>query len=166
MPVASEPIVVNTSPLLALRMCGQIELLRTLHSRVVVPQAVITELERGQAGVDALALDAERPSWLEVVALPSPLSPLLRAYLDEGEASVIALALELGITRVVIDEQRGRAVARTMGLEVTGSVGVLLRAKREGLLAAVKPSLDEMHAHGIWLSERLQTFALREAGEA
>ncbi len=166
MPVASEPIVVNTSPLLALSACGQIELLRALHSRVVVPEAVIAELERGQAGVDPLALDMERPAWLEVVALRQSPSPLLEAYLDEGEASVITLALELGITRVVIDERRGRAVARTMGLEATGSVGVLLRAKREGLLAAVKPSLEAMQAQGIWLSARLRTFALQEAGEA
>lgn len=164
--MASEPIVINTSPLLALQVCGQIELLRALHSRVVVPQAVIAELERGQAGVGALALDAERPVWFEVVALPSPPSPLLQAYLDEGEAAVIALALELNITRVVIDERRGRAVARTMGLEVTGSIGVLLRAKQEGLLATVKPSLEAMQGHGIWLSERLRRFALREAGEA
>ncbi len=166
MPATSEPIVVNTSPLLALSACRQIELLRALHSRVVVPQAVITELERGQAGVDPLAMNIERPTWLEVVALRHPPSPLLKAYLDEGEAAVIALALEIGITRVVIDERRGRAVARTMGLAVVGSVGVLLRAKREGLVTVVKPSLDEMHAQGIWLSERLRRFALHEAGEA
>lgn len=165
MSAASEPIVINTSPLLALAACGQLELLRMLHSRVIVPQAIMTELERGQAGTDALALEAERPAWLEVVTPQHPPSPLLEAYLNAGEAAVITLALELGVTRVIIDEQRGRKVARTMGLAVTGSIGVLLRAKREGLLATVKPSLEAMHAHGIWLSERLRAFALREAGE-
>lgn len=172
MSAAREPIVINTSPLLALAACGQMELLRRLHPRVVVPPAVITELERGQAGTDSsagtdsLALEAERPAWLEIVALSSPPSPLLEAYLDRGEAAVIALAVEQGIQRVVIDERRGRAVARTMGLEVVGSIGVLLRAKREGFIAEVKPSIDAMQAQGIWLSERLLEFALREAGEA
>ena len=165
MPAANEPVVSNTSPLLALAACRQLELLRALHSRVIAPEAVITELERGQAGTDRLALEAERPAWLEVVKLASPPSPLLEAYLDAGEAAVIALALEQGIRRVVIDEQRARAVAKTMGLAVVGSIGVLLRPKREGFIAEVKPSIEAMQAAGIRLSERLLEFALREAGE-
>lgn len=151
MSVANEPIVINTSPLLALAACAQLELLRRLHRRVVVPQAVITELERGQAAAKPLALEAERPAWLEVAALASAPSPLLTAYLDAGEAAVIALALEQGIRRVVIDERRARMVARTMGLEVAGSVGVLLRAKRLGFITEIKPSLAAMQAQGIRL---------------
>lgn len=120
MPAANEPVVINTSPLLALAACRQLELLRALHSRVIAPEAVITELERGQSGMDRLALEAERPAWLEMVKLASPPSPLLEAYLDAGEAAVIALALEQGIRRVVIDERRTRAVAKTMGLAVVG----------------------------------------------
>jgi len=164
MSVANEPIVINTSPLLALAACDQLELLRRLHRRVVVPHAVITELERGQA--KPLALEVERPAWLEVAALASAPSPLLAAYLDAGEAAVIALAVEQGIRRVVIDERRARMVAKTMGLEVTGSIGVLLRAKSGGLLAEIKPSIEAMQARGIRLSERLLEFALRAAGEA
>lgn len=165
MPAASEPVVVNTGPLLALGACGQLGLLRMLHARVVAPQAVITELERGQEASLPLALEAERPGWLEVAALVSPPSPLLTAYLDAGEAAVIALASEQGIRRVVIDERRARMVARTMGLEVAGSIGILLRAKREGLIAEIKPSIEVMRTQGIWLSERLLKFALSEAGE-
>ena len=166
MSMVSEPIVVNTSPLLALTACDQLELLHRLHRRVVVPHIVITELERGQAAAKPLALEAKRPDWLEVAALISPPSPLLTAYLDAGEATVIALALEQGVRRVVIDERRARRVARTMGLEVVGSVGVMLRAKRLGLIAEIKPSLEAMQAHGIRFSERLLEFALQEAGEA
>ena len=164
--MANESIVINTSPLLALAACGQRELLRMLHARVVVPQAVNTELERGPAPAKPLALEAERPDWLEIAVLASAPSPLLTAYLDAGEAAVIALAVEQGIRRVVIDERRARMVARTMGLEVVGSIGVLLRAKREGFLAEIKPSLEAMQAQGIRLSERLLEFALQEAGEA
>ncbi len=164
--MVDEPIVINTSPLLALAACNQLELLRGLHRRVVVPEAVITELERGQAEAKPLGLEAERPDWLEVVELASPPSPLLTAYLDAGEAAVIALAIEQGIRRVVIDERRARTVARTMKLEVTGSIGILLRAKREGLITEIKPSVEAMQAQGIRLSERLLEFALQEAGEA
>ena len=85
--------------------------------------------------------------------------------MDDGEASVIALAIELGCRLVVIDERRGRQVARLMGLEVTGTVGVLLRAKRQGMLPAVKPCLEAMRSRGVWLSDRLIAFALAESGE-
>lgn len=166
MPAANEPVVINTSPLLALAACAQLELLRRLHRRVVVPQAVITELERGHAQAKPLALEAGRPSWLEVAALASAPSPSLTAYLDAGEAAVIALAVEQGIRRVVIDDRRARMVAKATGLEVAGSVGVLLRAKREGFIPEIKPSIEAMQARGIRLSKRLLEFALREAGEA
>lgn len=109
----NEPIVINTSPLLALAACDQLELLSRLHRRVVVPHAIITELERGHT--KPLAMEAERPAWLEVVSLASPPSPLLTAYLDAGEAAVIALAIEQGIRRVVIDERCTRVVARRWG---------------------------------------------------
>lgn len=165
MPEASEPIVVNTGPMIALGACGQIGLLQLLHPRVVVPATVVVELEREYVDEASMSVGVLRPEWIEIQTAANPPSPLLLAYLDEGEAAVISLALELGFPRVLIDERRGRLVARTMGLRVSGSVGVLLRAKKEGMLSAVRPCLESMHSRGIWLSERLIAFALREAGE-
>jgi predicted nucleic acid-binding protein len=151
-------IVVNTGPLIALTACNQLDLLNLLHSRVLVPQPVVAEIDRGQQAPNAL--DVPLPEWMEAVTLRAPLSPLLRAVLDEGEA-----AAEVGCDLVAIDERRGRAVARLEGLRVTGSVGILLRAKRQGILLEVKPCLNSMREHGVWLSERLLAFALTEAGE-
>jgi len=71
----------------------------------------------------------------------------------------------MGLPLVIVDERRGRTAARTMGLRVTGSVGILLRAKRLGVLSEVGPCLRAMRAGGVWLSDRLVEFALREAGE-
>lgn len=93
------------------------------------------------------------------------MTPLLLAELDAGEAAVITLALDRGIRRVAIDERRGRAIASVCGLSVVGTVGLLLRAKREGHLLALKPSVQTMRAAGVWLSDRLVAFALREARE-
>lgn len=163
MPVESSVVVVNTSPLLALGACGQVELLHRLHGRVLVPDAVAREIARGvgaaPGGVGGL------PAWVEVACLGSPVAPVLAAYLDDGEAAVIALALERRVPLVVVDERRGRRVARTQGLQVTGSLGVLLRGKRLGLVPAIKPSLDLMRSRGIWLGESLLAAVLREAGE-
>lgn len=158
----SEPAVINTGPLIALNACQQVDLLPFLHKPVIVPQEVIDELERGR---DIDHIEVVIPQWLDIRSLSHPLSPLLLAHLDEGEAAVIALALESGIRRIIMDERRGRMVGRTMGLEVTGSVGILLRAKRAGHLSALRPCLEAMVDKGVWLSERLMEFALREGGE-
>jgi len=165
MPEASEPIVVNTGPLIALGACGQIDLLRALHSRIVVPQAVLTEFEFGRLDPESSPTTTHLPEWIEILPLHSPISKLLLAYLDEGEAAVIALALELQFARIVMDERRGRMVAQTMGLAVTGNIGILLRAKRLGMLPAVNPCVAAMRDYGIWLSDRLIASALREAQE-
>lgn len=165
MPAADEPIVVNTGPVIALEACGQLSLIGALHSRVVMPADVAAELARGAGGSPSGARWASAPEWIEVLPTTGLPPPLLAAHLDPGEAAVVALALDQGISLVLIDERRGRMVARTLGLRVTGSVGVLLRAKKEGRLPSVRRCIDEMRAKGVWLSERLRGSVLREAGE-
>lgn len=164
MPAADEPIVVNTGPVIALEACGLLSLLAALHSRVVMPADVAFELTRGTSQGSS---GPPSSSWEWIEALPTTVRPLppLAAYLDPGDAAVIALALEQGISLVLIDERRGRMVARTLGLRVTGSVGVLLRAKKEGRLPSVRECIDQMRAKGVWLSEQLRAAALQEAGE-
>jgi predicted nucleic acid-binding protein len=165
MPAADEPIVVNTGPVIALEACGQLSLLRAFHSRVIMPADVAVELTRGATR------GAGGPRWpsstegIEVLATAVPPPPLLAAQLDPGEAAVIALALEHGISLVLIDERRGRMVARILGLRVTGSVGILLRGKKEGRVPSLRQCIDQMRARGVWLSEHLCDAALREAGE-
>jgi len=163
MPVASEPAAVNTGPLIALSACGCLDLLHRLHPRVVAAEAVVAEFLRGQPTKPGDLF--VQPPWLDVCALRTPPSPVLARRLDAGEAATIALAIEQKIPLVIIDERRGRASARLSGLRVAGSIGILLRAKRESLIAAIKPCLDSMQRAGMWQSQRLRSQALREAGE-
>lgn len=144
---------------------GHLELLRSLYAKVYVPEAVVREVMRGGAsgaGGGAFA----QAAWIVRRVAGSAPHPLLVATLDQGEAEVVTLAVELSIRHVLIDETAGRRVARLLGLEVSGTVGALLRGKREGHIAAVRPLLDELRGHGIWLGQRVYEFALREAGEA
>lgn len=120
MPEEAEPIVVNTGPLIALGSCGHIELLRCFHSRVIVPEAVVAELWRGERAGGHITRSLLCPGWMEIAGPRQPTPPLLRAYLDDGEAAVITLALESGVQHVLIDERRGRLAARIMGLTVSG----------------------------------------------
>jgi uncharacterized protein len=128
-----------------------------------VPEVVLEEFLRGSQTRPG---DARlRPDWLQVLALSTVPSTTLVKQLDRGETAVMTLAFEQLISLIVIDERRGRILARALGLQVTGSIGILLRAKREGLLSAIRPCIDTMHENGIWLSQRLRAAALHEAGE-
>jgi predicted nucleic acid-binding protein len=167
MPEVSEPIAINTGPLIALSACDNLDLLPRLHGPVVVAESVMAEFLRGgKLRVWGRAGAIPRPEWLDVRSLRAPPSSLMVEHLDAGEAATIALAVEQAIRLVAIDERRGRMVARAFGLRVTGSVGLLLRARREGLIPALRPCIEEMPGSGIWLGDPLVANALREAGEA
>ena len=161
-----EPLVINTGPLLALiAALDSLEVLADLYREVIVPLEVCEEIEAGGAanfGVDVF----RRASSLAKRSTPAQITPLLSQVLDRGEAAVIQLALNERIRRVAIDEPAGRRMARLHGLDLTGSVGVLLRAKREGRIASVRTAVERMKNQGIWLSDRVVAFALHHSGEA
>jgi|ERR1044072_3744265 predicted nucleic acid-binding protein len=158
-------VVVNTTPFLALGACNQIDLLRSLYDRVVVPEEVLRELSLGGVTSLSTGLTAAHLKWVEVLPLSNPPSATLLGKLDPGEAHVIALALELGFEWVVMDERKGRKLAANHGLEVIGSLGILLKAKGAGLLPAVKPCIDAMISQGIWIDAALAALVLRTVGE-
>lgn len=165
MPPPSSAVVADTSPLISLDACNQLDLLRKLYSRVVVPQAVELELSVGGATGLPSGLTRAHRRWIKVRVLSTPPSPALVAALDAGEAEVIDLALEIGSHLVLLDETAARAVAKSRGLQVTGALGVLLRAKKKGLLPAVKPPIDLMLSRGILLGSGVIESVLRVAGE-
>lgn len=126
-------IVMNTGPIIALvAALGDLSLLQSLYSRVLVPYEVCRELSAGGASGFAVE-EFERADWLRRWPEQLFLSPYLRNSLDVGEASVIQLALNEGIKTVCIDEAVGRRVARLNDLSLTGSLGILMRAKKEGI---------------------------------
>ena len=91
---------------------------------------------------------------------------MLLPKLDRGEAEVIALALERQAQLVLIDELTARKVAVSLNLNLSGSVGILIRAKQVGEIVAVKPLLDAMTQQGIYFSQRFIDAVLRQVGEA
>jgi uncharacterized protein len=90
---------------------------------------------------------------------------LLLPTLDRGEAEVITLALERQARLVLMDELAGRKVAESLNLHVSGSVGILIRARQMGAITAVKPFLEEMKRQGIYFSQRFIDAVLRQIGE-
>lgn len=160
MPDSEETVVTNTTPLIALTAAtGSLDALRFLYTRVVVPFEVAQEIQAG--GLDAFGVDVFKSAcWLEIGAAPVVLAPYLQNALDLGEASVIQTALDLGVKRVCIDETIGRRLARLSNLSVTGSIGVLIKAKSQGYEVSIPDALERMRRRGIWLSQEVIRFAL------
>jgi predicted nucleic acid-binding protein len=164
MPAIRSDLVVNTSPLLALAAAGHLDVLRERFARVIVPYEVAQEIEAG--GRTQFAREEFRAaSWLDKRSASIPVSPLLQSTLDPGEAAVVALATTEQIPMVAIDETVGRRIARLHGLTVTGSLGILIRAKQEGAQIELRTAIGRMRQQGIWLSEALERECLRIAGE-
>jgi len=159
-------VVSNTSPITNLAAIGRLQVFEALYSEVHVPQAVWQELV-GQGiswpGQDAVAAS----QWIKRhVVENEPLVKTLRRDLDAGEAEAIALAVELQANLLLLDEKQGRLSAQRLELPITGVVGVLLEAKRAGLLDRIEPCLRELReTAGFYLSQSVYEAALREAGE-
>ena len=158
-------VVSNTSPLLYLHQIGQLDLLRQLYGRVVVPEAVASELARGaQLGIEVP--DIEHHPWLPVEAPPERRQ--LRAVVDlgPGEAEVIAFGLANADSLLLLDDRLARRMAALLELSFTGTIGLLVKAKQAGALGSVQPSLAALRKTTIRVSDELIRWALREAGES
>lgn len=157
-------VIANTSPLLYLHQVGHLDLLRVLYRSIVVPPAVLGELEAG-GRVGIAVPDLAGLSWVEVRAVQSRI--LIPAIVDlgPGEAEAIALGLEHPGSLLILDDQLARRVAALNRLTFTGILGVLLKAKQSGCLEAVGPVLERLRASGLWLSDQVVASALRRAGE-
>jgi predicted nucleic acid-binding protein len=159
------PIVCNAGPLIALSIVGHLGLLEKLYRRVLVPHAVIQEVVGAGAGRIG-AVELEAASWIERVVTGALPEPLLAMELGPGEAAVISTAHRLSARLVLLDERRARRVAeQAYGLRVKGSAGILISAKRAGLISKVRPLLETMSREGYFLSARLIDRATREAEE-
>ena len=153
-------IVINTGPLIAIVVAlGDYSILSKLYDDILVPYEVAEEIIPG--GKKALAYcEFEIAKELRKIKTPVKIAPILLNSLDLGEAAVIQLALDKKIQTVCIDEAVGRRVARLNGLSITGTIGILLRAKREGHEIFLNGAIEKMQKNGIWISERLKESAI------
>ena len=148
----AEPVIVDTSCLIGLERIGQLHLLPALFHPVFAPPAVVAEF--GAA-----------PDWL-VGKMPTHtlLWAQLQESIDPGEAEAIALAREEQCI-IILDDLEAREVAQGLQLRVIGLVGVLVKAKQNGLLPALKPLLDQLTARQFRISQAVISKALRLADE-
>jgi predicted nucleic acid-binding protein len=126
-------VVADTSPINYLAIIGEADLLKRLYGHVLIPPAVMRELQHPAAPAAVQTWLAESPDWLEVRDLGSPPDPLLEK-LDDGEREAIALAMQTHADRLIADENPARAEARKRNIPVIGTLGVLREAALAGFL--------------------------------
>jgi predicted nucleic acid-binding protein len=158
-------VVSDTSPVRALAHLEQLDLLRRLFQQVLVPPAVADELEHPKSKLLPIPLDAY--DFL-VVRAPADQKAIVRLgrELHRGEAEAIALALEVHADWLLVDESDGRAVAHREGIASMGAIGVLLRAKQDGMIPSLRPLLQRLEDElNFFVGKALREQALRTAGE-
>ena len=160
--------VSNTSPISNLAAIGRLGLLKSQFSELWIPDAVAEELAAHPDPIAQTTIQAAiRDQWIRIgTPRDSGLLRLLLLQLHRGEAEAIVLATDLSADFVLIDEQEGRQLASKTGLGVTGVLGVLLRAKRAGEIAAIKPEMALLrHKAHFFVSPALEKKILSAAGE-
>jgi predicted nucleic acid-binding protein len=147
-------IISDTSCLIILAKIGELGLLRLLYKTVTITQDI--SLEYGE----------HLPDWIEVQQVKDHYrQQLLEMQIDKGESSAIALALEIEDNIVILDDWKARKLAERLGLSVTGTLGVIIIAKKTGLIPSIKPYLNKIRETNFRISEELEQIALKEANE-
>lgn len=157
-------VICDTSPLQYLYQLDLLHILPALAGQVIVPPAVVGELAAGRA----LGMSLPDVTLLDWVSVRHPVSePALPLVVDlgPGETQVLMLALESHDAIVVLDDALARQTAEALDIRLTGTLGLLLDAKRAGLVAVVAPLLDKLQALRFRLAPHTRAAVLRMAGE-
>lgn len=158
-------VVSDAGPLIALSTIGQVSLLPQLFRKIYIPGAVYDEVVLrglGRPGEE----EVRAADWIVVTAIRDRLAAsLLLDELDAGESEALVLAAELPAQLILLDESRARIKAGQRGLAAMGMLGVLLLAKRQGLLTKVSPHLQALQRRSFRMSESVYRAVLVEAGE-
>jgi predicted nucleic acid-binding protein len=156
---------VDASPLIFLAKLDHLDLLRRGADVVYVPRAVRAEV-RAKPDTATQAIERACQAWLSVRQVSDRQAvEIVQADLDLGEAEVIALAREIGADRVVMDDLDARRFARRLGLEMVGTVGLLLAARLRGELPSLQQEIERLETLGFRVAPSLAEAVLRVAGE-
>ena len=161
-------VISNTSPLLNLAIVEHLFLLPQQFGQVYIPSAVLTELKINNdlPGSRALQVALDEGWLIPKTVKSSALVSLLRRELHQGESEAIALAVELSADKILLDEKEARQIARTLGLSITGILGILLKGRQNGTVSSMEVVIDRLKQDAnFWIKPALQARILQEIPE-
>lgn len=155
--------VINASPLILLGKINQLELVERLAPRLIVPQTVFDEIATGEQD----RLTQSTLHWAHYHTQPNIAVPIsiLNWDIGAGESQVLAQCMRLKGSKALLDDGEARAAAQSHQIGLLGTLGIILRAKQSGLIAAARPLIEQLLANGSYLSDSLVREALRKVGE-
>lgn len=157
-------VVVNSTPLIVLCGIRRLSVLRELYQEICIPEAVYREVTA--KGDLACTQIKTAKAWIHVEKIQDHTEKkMYRAKLHDGEVEVMILAQEQKADLVILDDNAAKKTARYLGLTVTGTLGILLKAKRQGLIDEIRPLLFEMRQNGFYVSADVENMVLEQAGE-
>jgi len=156
-------IVSDASPIIALALCGKLDLLDKLFDQVYIPLTVFNELS-----IYGKPKAREITEWAKEKVIPVKNPSIITALslnLDPGESEALALYWEINADYLLIDEKRGRIIALRNDIKTIGTVGILLMSKQRKYITSVKPFLDILVNNGFHISDTLYQQILNRAKE-
>ncbi len=156
-------VVSNTTPIISLLKLNLLDLLKQLYLQIYIPVAVYNEIEAGKT--KEFFKDLSKIDWINIIEIQDKQAVKYFLDLDSGEAEAIVLATELNADLIILDEKLGRFHAKHADLKVTGTIGVLIKAKKAGLIKDLKPLLNELTDKEVWISEKLKREILKKINE-
>ena len=157
-------VIVNSTPLIALCHVNQLVVLKQLYGEIIIPKAVYDEISVKEDSICKKTVD-ESLDWIHVQEIQNHVAKaMFKSQLHEGEVEVMILAMEQQADVVIIDDQNAKKYAKYLKLPVTGTLGVLMKAKQNGYIFELKPILDRMIQNGIYIKESLVEICLKQVG--
>lgn len=147
-------IISDTSCFIILSNIGELNLLQKVYGQIITTIEIATEFGE------------QLPDWVSIQQVTDKYrQQLLEMQIDKGESSAIALALETPNCTIILDDYKARKIADQLGLHFTGTIGVIVKAKLNGVIPSIKPILSKIRTTDFRLSSELELLALKEAGE-
>lgn len=144
-------IISDTSCLIALDRINKLNLLKELFQQIVTTREVKEEFGK------------ELPGWIQIVEVQNTAKlQELEIVLDKGEASTIALALETEKSILIIDEKKGRKVAKSLKIEIIGTLKVIQMAKQKGIIKSAQPMIEALQKAGFRFSQKIIKILLND----
>lgn len=156
-------VIVNSTPLIILSKIGELEILKNLYSEIMIPRAVFEEVTRKNDLAKEKILKSE---WIKILEVQDKSDrKIYQAKLHDGEVEVMMLAKEISADLLIIDDNAAKKFAKFLGFKVTGTLGILLKARSEKIISEVRPILDKMLAEKFYISDKIINLVLKTAGE-
>lgn len=158
-------VIVNSTPIISLAHIGELVLLKKIYKSVYIPRAVFEEICIKRGSIAEIKLK-ESLSWIEVLDIKNEMTKMFyKSQLHDGEVEVMILGKEIDADLLIIDDKNAKKYAKYLGFNVTGTLGLFIKAKNLGYIDKVKPLIGKMTENGFYIDNRVIKMCLKECDE-